>query len=447
MERPATAGATPRLRRSFRPEPIDLQGIEDGAGLAALTSRPTTGGRPTTADAGRDELLAMLAEERARKAKAEDSVSVLRADLQGVKVEHATIHRALRERTDQTKKVERDVRMQTVVFRQKQEEHNKKNAELKTELVEAKKALAVMTLPPRPVAKQEIVAGQAAPTVGQAPKQAVDVLRASLLDLLSTGGATTWTPRPAQIAVAAAPMVAAQAAPLAASQPLAAPPLGKGQPEPASAPAVAAEAPSPLAEQLGEDAPPQAQPRGAAPKRAAAVSALDAADAQQGNSPSQTRERSRGAGFARPRTGSTVASARRFDSLKVKAAGPVAAPAVVAAVAAPAPPAVVRLELPALGRGRSNADSWGFDPVLDLVSKGKAPPSVATGRSKNKMTVLDGVYGGGRTSSRRQVGAMPRVASLPSIGPKAGAGLPASQLDSQASLGAHMSPKRLALVC
>merc|ERR550534_2569330 len=158
-----------------------------------MTARDSA--RPSTAEAGREELILRLSEERASRFRAEEEVETLKEDLEDLQEENATAARALRERTDQQKRLQRDIRMQTVIFRHKQERQQSTCGELARRVVEARREVT-LALPPKsePQIREQPVAAAAA----TAPGEAVDTLRLRLLQLLSVGGSTSWTPRPDQ---------------------------------------------------------------------------------------------------------------------------------------------------------------------------------------------------------------------------------------------------------
>lgn len=194
------AATTSAFQRGSRSEPINLNDIEDGAGLAALTSARSSSSRPGTADASREQLVGMVRQERAQRLLAEQTATDLREELEEVEEEKDVMHRALRERTDQQKRVERDARLQTVVFRHQREKQQAACSELARRLVEARNEVK-LALPPRPQPKAPATASRpATPTPAAPPAEALEQLRNRLLQILSAGGSasTNWTPRPVE---------------------------------------------------------------------------------------------------------------------------------------------------------------------------------------------------------------------------------------------------------
>jgi len=194
------AACASAFQRRFWPEPIDLNGLEDGAGLAALTSSRSSASRPSTANADREQLRGMVREERAQRLHAEQALNELREDLEDIEEEKDMVQRALRERTDQQKKIERDARLQTVIFRHQREKQQAACNELARRLVEAKREVK-LALPPKATQKVDLAASArpATPSCRTAPpEEALEQLRNRLLQVLSAGGATNWTPRPAE---------------------------------------------------------------------------------------------------------------------------------------------------------------------------------------------------------------------------------------------------------
>lgn len=194
------AACASAFQRRFCPEPIDLNGLEEGAGLAALTSSRSSASRPSTANADREQLRGMVRHERAQRLHAEQALNELREDLEDIEEEKDVVQRALRERTDQQKKIERDARLQTVIFRHQREKQQAACNELARRLVEAKREVK-LALPPKATQKVDPAASArpATPSGRTAPpEEALEQLRNRLLQVLSAGGATNWTPRPAE---------------------------------------------------------------------------------------------------------------------------------------------------------------------------------------------------------------------------------------------------------
>lgn len=120
-----SAGSTSRSG----PPVLDLK--EDGASLAGLTARSGFRSRPSTADGQCDTLLG-------RQTDRAQVIGELRAEVEELHLENYCVRRALRERTDQQKRTERDVRMQTVIFTSQSEEQRLACDELARRLVEAR---------------------------------------------------------------------------------------------------------------------------------------------------------------------------------------------------------------------------------------------------------------------------------------------------------------------
>mmetsp|Transcript_92273 Transcript_92273/g.143940 ORF Transcript_92273/g.143940 Transcript_92273/m.143940 type:complete len:1022 (-) Transcript_92273:41-3106(-) len=178
---------------------VDANEECDGVALASMTVRGK-GGRPCTAEAPRETLVQMVRQERAERARAQEAVQGLQAEVQrlGVEVEeHAldvkeleeenvVMQRALRERTDAEKKAERDARMQGVILRSRCEHQKMACDELARRLVEARHEIVAVGV--------EMKSVQATSSQRDANgEEPLQTFRKRLLQLLSLGGNTTWS--------------------------------------------------------------------------------------------------------------------------------------------------------------------------------------------------------------------------------------------------------------
>jgi hypothetical protein len=125
------------VSRPSRPQPIDLAEEEDGANLAAMTSRASS--RPSTANAPHSSLVTMVRAARVEQLHADELLEELQTEVLELKDERDSMLSALRQRTEEHKRMERDVRMQKLIFQAKSQERQMSCDELAHKLVEAKK--------------------------------------------------------------------------------------------------------------------------------------------------------------------------------------------------------------------------------------------------------------------------------------------------------------------
>jgi len=181
----ATTSAASTAGRRGRPQlaaAIDLSEADDGAALAAMTARGSS-------DQSRYVLNNLVRHEHAARVKVEVDARGLRMELQELQDSKCVLARALRERTDQQKKAERDARMQVVVFRAREEERQMTCDELARRLVEAKRIILEPSRPGRPLETQE--AGTQGVSEKPSRNDPLDSFRTRLLQLVSVGG--TWS--------------------------------------------------------------------------------------------------------------------------------------------------------------------------------------------------------------------------------------------------------------
>eukprot|EP00441_Pelagodinium_beii_P017916 CAMPEP_0197654810 /NCGR_PEP_ID=MMETSP1338-20131121/39071_1 /TAXON_ID=43686 ORGANISM="Pelagodinium beii, Strain RCC1491" /NCGR_SAMPLE_ID=MMETSP1338 /ASSEMBLY_ACC=CAM_ASM_000754 /LENGTH=247 /DNA_ID=CAMNT_0043230323 /DNA_START=120 /DNA_END=860 /DNA_ORIENTATION=- len=169
---------------------IDLSEEDEGATLAAMTVQ----GRPGTAEACRETLMGLVHWERASRVKAETTAQELQAEVQDLQTSNSLMLRALQERTDQQKQLERDARMQVVLFRSREEEQRMTCDELARRLVEARRVV----LQP----SERALAEKAAPSENV---EHLDSFRKRLLTLLSAEDDTSLAAPEAQDAATVAP--------------------------------------------------------------------------------------------------------------------------------------------------------------------------------------------------------------------------------------------------
>jgi len=201
---------------------LEVTEYAGGVTLAAMTARSSSDSRPSTADAPRDELLRRLYRERAERLQAEETSKTLQAavskleetvadhadDIDDLKEENVTMHRALRERTDAEKKVDRNIRMQTAIFRaqteQRQQQYNQvvqQHNQVVRQLHEVKRELVSVAPPNAQIpsiapANVQVQADQGIEQQDCSPKPGFGEFRERLLQLLVGGTSTNWTPRP-----------------------------------------------------------------------------------------------------------------------------------------------------------------------------------------------------------------------------------------------------------
>eukprot|EP00931_Biecheleriopsis_adriatica_P070028 TRINITY_DN4382_c0_g1_i16.p1 TRINITY_DN4382_c0_g1~~TRINITY_DN4382_c0_g1_i16.p1 ORF type:complete len:566 (-),score=175.93 TRINITY_DN4382_c0_g1_i16:224-1921(-) len=168
-------GLVPAMRRPLSAVEIDQE--DDGAALAGMSARID---RPRTSDAPRMQLVKLVRQEREASHK-------LQVELQELQTHNKQMSRALRERTEQQKQIERDARMQVLLFRSREEEQRMTCDELARRLVEAKRTVLEQS-------PSQATAGAEVELTAQEP---LDGFRQCLLQVL---GGTSADTKPAQAA-------------------------------------------------------------------------------------------------------------------------------------------------------------------------------------------------------------------------------------------------------
>jgi len=163
------------ISRRGRPQPIELAEEEDGANLAAMTSRASSS-RPSTANAPYNARVTTVRAARVEQHHANELLEELQTEVLELKDERDSMLRALRQRTEEQKRMERDVRMQKLIFHAKTHEKQMSCDELAHKLVEAKKAVAAYG------------------ATASDKHEAFDNFRQRLTQILSLGCSTKWTP-------------------------------------------------------------------------------------------------------------------------------------------------------------------------------------------------------------------------------------------------------------